>query len=156
MQENTSSSTPAKIAAPLYRLAVAAWWGGASLFTFVLTPTIFRAVNRDQAGAIVGYLFPGYFRWGLACGVIALISLALSKVRRKRLLASVLVAMLLITGGQAFVLEPKVAALKLEIPSFETTPADHPLRVKFRQLHAISAVANLTVIGGGLVLVLLI
>jgi hypothetical protein len=36
-----------------------------------------------------------------------------------------------------------------------TTPPDHPLRVQFRKIHGISAVANLTVIGGGVLLVIL-
>jgi uncharacterized membrane protein len=56
----------------LYRLAIAYWIGGATLFTFVLTPTIFKSFNRDTAGGIVGALFPGYFKWGLVCGVVAL------------------------------------------------------------------------------------
>lgn len=156
MKENNTNSTTVKIAAALYRLAVAAWLGGASLFTFVLTPILFRSLNRDQAGSIVGYLFPGYFRWGLACGVIALVALALMKLPRKRLVVSLLVAMLAITMVQALVIEPKAAALKREIPSFETTPADHPLRAQFRKLHGISAAGNLAVIGGGVVLVLLL
>jgi hypothetical protein len=144
-----------KIASALYRLAVAGWLGGAALFTFVLTPILFSSLNRDQAGTIVGYLFPGYFRWGLACGVLALIALALGKLPRKRLALSLLIAMLLITTVQALVIEPKAAALKREIPSFETTPADHPLRMKFRKLHGVSAAGNLAVIGGGVGLVLL-
>lgn len=156
MKENNATPLVAKIAAALYRLAVAGWLGGASLFTFVLTPILFRSLHRDQAGAIVGYLFPGYFRWGLACGVIALVALALMKLTRKRLVAALLVAMLAITAIQALVIEPKAAALKREIPSFETTPADHPLRAQFRKLHGISAAGNLAVIGGGVALVLLL
>ena len=54
-----------QITAFLYRLTIACWVGGASLFTFVLTPTIFKSYNRDIAGGIVGVLFPGYFKWGL-------------------------------------------------------------------------------------------
>ena len=63
----------------LSRLAIAFWVGGASLFTFVLTPIIFTRLPRDQAGVIVGHLFPAYFRWGLACGAIALITRFLLK-----------------------------------------------------------------------------
>lgn len=156
MEEKNTNPLLAKIAATLYRLAVAAWFGGASLFTLVLTPILFRSLNRDQAGAIVGYLFPGYFRWGLACGVIALAALAFMKLPRKRLAATLLVVMLAITAVQAFVIEPQAAALKREIPSFETTPPDDPLRVQFRKLHGISAAGNLAVIGGGVGLVLLL
>jgi hypothetical protein len=47
----------------IYRLAVTFWVGGVAIFTFVLTPIIFRVNDRDTAGRIVGTLFPGYFRW---------------------------------------------------------------------------------------------
>ncbi|OGR07762.1 MAG: hypothetical protein A2511_03450 [Deltaproteobacteria bacterium RIFOXYD12_FULL_50_9] len=138
-----------------YRLAISCWVGGATLFTFILTPAIFKSFNRDMAGGIVGALFPGYFKWGLACGVIGLIALFFSVDKHRTITAIIIVAMLAITSVQAFVIEPKAAALKKEIPSFETTPTDHPLRVKFRKLHGVSAVGNLVIIGGGIALVIL-
>lgn len=141
----------------LYRFAIACWVGGASLFTFVLTPTIFKSYNRDMAGEIVGVLFPGYFKWGLACGVIALATIFLSSTVRHKTIAAVIIAvMLAITSVQAFVIEPKAAALKREIPSFETTSQDDPLRAQFKKLHGVSAVSNLAVIGGGIVLIVLL
>jgi hypothetical protein len=140
----------------VYRLAIACWLGGASLFTFLLTPTLFKSFNRDVAGDIVGVLFPGYFLWGLACGVVALICLAGIKSRARTVSASIIAVMLTISSVQAFVIEPKAAALKKEIPSFATTPNDHPSRVLFRKLHAISASGNLAVIGGGIALVVLL
>jgi hypothetical protein len=70
--------------------------------------------------------------------------------------AIIIVAMLVVTSVQAFVVEPKAAALKKEIPSFVTTPADHPLRQQFKKLHALSAVSNLGVIGGGIALIFLL
>ena len=36
-------------AAALYRLALALWVGGISLFTFVVTPVIFKSRGRDAA-----------------------------------------------------------------------------------------------------------
>lgn len=141
----------------LYRLAIACWVGGASLFTFVLTPTIFKSYNRDLAGEIVGVLFPGYFKWGLVCGVIALATVFFSStVKHKTIAAAIIAVMLVITSVQAFVVEPKAAALKKEIPSFETTPKDDPLRIQFRKLHGVSAASNLAIIGGGIVLIVLL
>ena len=140
----------------LYRLAIACWLGGASLFTFVLAPTLFKSFNRDVAGEIVGALFPGYFKWGLACGLLALICLAVTKNRPRTVAGIIIAAMLTITSIQAFVIEPKAAALKKEIPSFEFTPTDNPVRVQFRKLHGISAAGNLAVIGGGIALVILL
>ncbi len=140
----------------IYRLLIAFWVGGAALFTFILTPTLFKSFDRDMAGNIVGVLFPGYFKWGLICGVLALGLLLFS--RGKHWLASsvIIVAMLVVTSLQAFVIEPKAAAIKKEIPSFVTTPADHPLRQQFKKLHGISAVSNLGVIGGGIALIILL
>jgi len=140
-----------------YRLAIACWVGGTSLFTFVLTPTIFKVYNRDMAGGFVGVLFPGYFRWGLVCGVIALVTIFISSTVKHKTIAAVIIAvMLAITSVQTFVIEPKAAALKQEIPSFEATPQNDPLRVRFRKLHGVSAVSNLAVIGGGIALIALL
>lgn len=139
----------------VYRLAVACWLGGVALFTTTLTPTLFKAYSRDMAGGIVGVLFPGYFRWGLACGAVSIITLALARGRHAAASAIIIAVMLAITAGQAFIIEPRAAELKKAIPSFETTPADNPARVQFRKLHGVSAIANLAVLGGGIALVVL-
>ena len=55
-----------QIISVIYRLAIAFWVGGVAIFTFVLTPIIFKAYDRDMAGQIVGALFPAYFRWVFA------------------------------------------------------------------------------------------
>lgn len=140
----------------IYRLAVSLWLGGAALFTFVLTPILFRSESRDVAARIVGLFFPGYFRWGVACGIVALVCRLFLPGQRTALCAGIIALMLLLSSFQAFYLEPKAAALKKEIVSFETTPKDNPLRREFAKLHGISAVCNLSVIAGGVVLVVLL
>jgi Domain of unknown function (DUF4149) len=140
----------------IYRLALAFWVGGAAMFTFVLTPIIFKVNDRDTAGKIVGTLFPGYFKWGLACGIVALASLLLVRGKNFVPVLAVLIFMLSLTAFQAFSIEPRAAAIKKEIPSFITTPKEHPQRREFSRLHAISAVCNLTVIGGGVLLIILL
>lgn len=140
----------------LYRLLITFWVGGAALFTFILTPTLFKSFDRDQAGAIVAVLFPGYFKWGLICGVFGLACLLFSRGRHWVASSAIVVAMLAITSLQAYVIEPRAAAIKKEIPSFVTTPADHPARQAFRRLHSWSAASNLGVIGGGIALLILL
>ena len=140
----------------LYRLALSFWIGGVALFTFVLTPILFKTQPRDLAGRIVGVLFPGYFRYGLACGAVALVCLLLQRGRHFIPALVLLVLMLAATSFQALVIEPKAAALKEQISSFETTPKDDPLRQEFSRLHAVSAVCNLTVFAGGVVLIILL
>ena len=139
----------------LYSLALSFWIGGATLFTFILTPRLFNACSRDMAGNIVGLLFPGYFRWGLVCGVVALLCKLIGRGRFSMATVILLLAMLLLTATQAFVIEPKAATIKQHIASFDTTPKDDPHRVQFRQLHGLSMAANLAVITCGVLLILL-
>ncbi len=140
----------------IYRLALSFWVGGVALFTLILTPILFKTQPRDLAGKIVGVLFPGYFRWGLACGAVALLCLLLQRGRNFIPAIILLLLMLAATTFQALVLEPKAAALKVQIGSFETTSKDDPLRREFARLHAVSAVCNIAVLAGGVVLVVLL
>lgn len=139
----------------IYRLAVSLWLGGAALFTFVLTPMLFRSESRDTAARIVGLFFPGYFRWGVGCGIVALICRVILSGKGQLPAALIIFVMLTLSSFQAFYVEPKAAAIKREIVSFETTPKDHPLRKEFAKLHGVSAVCNLSVIAGGVILVVL-
>lgn len=139
----------------LYRLAVSLWAGGNAIFTLMLTPILFKTEGRDTAARIVGNLFPAYFRWGIACGVVALICRLVSRGGSSKAQVIILVAMLAVASFQAFYVEPKAAELKRQIGSFETTPKDHPLRREFSKLHGVSAVCNLSVLVGGVVLVLM-
>ncbi|HBG08115.1 MAG: hypothetical protein A2075_22290 [Geobacteraceae bacterium GWC2_58_44] len=139
----------------VYRLAVSLWLGGAALFTFVLTPMLFRSESRDTAARIVGLFFPGYFRWGVACGMVALISRIILSGKGQLPAALIIFVMLTLSSIQAFYIEPRAAAIKREIVSFESTPKDHPLRRQFSRLHGVSAVCNLSVIVGGVLLVVL-
>lgn len=143
------------MAKAILKLALSLWIGGIGIFTFVLTPTLFRSLDRDDAGRIVGLLFPGYFRWGLACGVVALIAVLFVRGRFFVPSVAVLIFMLVLTGIDAFWIEPRVAALKKEIPSFVTTPKDDPRRKEFSRLHGLSAASNLLVFGGGVALIVL-
>jgi len=138
-----------------YRLAISLWAGGNAIFTLMLTPILFRTESRDTAARIVGNLFPAYFKWGLACGAIALVCRLAGRGLDLRMPVVVLAVMLAVTSFQSFYVEPRAAELKLQIGSFETTGKDHPLRKQFSKLHGVSAVCNLTVLAGGVVLVLL-
>lgn len=144
-----------QIIAALFRLAMAFWVGGAALFTFVLAPVIFKTHSRDVAGEIVGVLFPGYFLWGLATGAVALVCLCFLRGRYFRSILLLLVLMLGLNSYQAFSIEPRAAALKQQIASFETIAKDDPLRRQFAGLHGLSMALNLAVLLGGVVIIAL-
>lgn len=143
----------------LYKLVLALWIGGIAIFTFVVTPAIFRAYGRDMAGEIVGRLFPGYFLYTLLLSVAALlfflpISFSVSNSRHKFTFV-LIVGAILINLFVSQVLHPQIRTVKQEIHSFETLPPDAPLRKQFTRLHAVSAALNLIVLADGVLLLLL-
>ena len=143
----------------LYSLALALWVGGMAIFTFIVTPAIFSSYGRDQAGEIVGKLFPGYFAYTLIVSAIALVLFVLLKgdpaSRVSRVSLVLLAAALVVNLYVSFKVHPDAVKIKQEISSFEHESTDSPARKKFRQLHAVSAGLNLFVFVDGLVLLVL-
>ena len=144
-----------QITAAIFRLALAFWVGGAALFTFVLTPILFKTQPRDMAAKIVGVLFPGYFWWGLGTGTVAVICLLILRGRHFVPTMTLLVLMLGLTSYQAFSIEPRAVVLKQQIVSFETTSKENPLHRQFSKLHGISMACNLVVLLSGIVVIIL-
>lgn len=133
--------------ASLYTLSLALWTGGMALFTFVVTPSIFRSFGRDQAGEIVGRLFPGFFLYLLVLSALALVLfflLGADQVTRSfRASLFLLVVGIIINAYVLFSLHPRTVAVKQQVASFERAAPDSPARKEFRKLHAVSAGLNL-------------
>ncbi len=141
-----------QIPAFLYSLILSLWVGGIALFTFVVTPAIFSSFERNMAGAIVGKLFPGYFLTNLCLSVAALLLLLFFRERAGFRLSLVLVAVAIAVNCYVqFSLHPRIREVKRQIASFEAGP-DSAERVRFRRLHAVSAVLNLILLADGVTL----
>ncbi len=145
-------------ASALYRLALALWAGGMSVFTFVVTPVIFRTQARNEAGKIVGALFPVHFRFFLGVAAVALAARvtageALSGTRQLAGTA-VIVFSLALGAYHAFGLLPRMESVKETVVSFESTPKEDPARREFSRLHGVSMTLNLAVLAAGVVLIL--
>jgi len=148
-----------KAAGYLYVIVLSLWVGGMSLFTFILTPVIFRSYPRDAAGEIVGKLFPSYFLFTLAVSAAALILFFLSfpggnplRYRISLVLGSLAVIIALYVN---FRLYPEAKKVKQEVHTFAAAAPDEPARTRFRRLHAQSAILNLFMIADGLVLLII-
>ena len=140
----------------VYNLILALWVGGIALFTFIITPVIFKSYPRDQAGEIVGRLFPGYFLYNLILAVLALVLFFIAANDRSKLsyqfsLVCVVTA-LLINLFIVFKLHPDTVRIKQQVTSFERESPDSPARKQFRMLHGVSAVLNLVLLAEGIVL----
>jgi len=145
--------------ATLYTLSLALWTGGMALFTFVVTPAIFRSFGRDRAGEIVGILFPGYFVYLLSLSALALVMFFLlgadQATRSFRASLFLLVVGVVINAFVLFSLHPRTVEVKQQVAFFERSAPDSPARKEFRKLHAVSAGINLFLLIDGAALLIM-
>lgn len=142
----------------VYTLMLGLWVGGMAIFTFIVTPAIFRSFDRDAAGGIVGKLFPGYFLYTLALTIAACILFFLvADLSRMpaRISIALIAAAICISLFVNFKLQPAAVSVKQQISSFVTESPDSPTRREFRRLHAISALLNLLLLADGTALLLI-
>jgi uncharacterized protein DUF4149 len=143
----------------LYNLILALLVGGIAIFTFVVTPAIFKSYGRDMAGQIVGKLFPGYFLYTLVLAALAFILFFTVAGDQSnppaRISFFLLIAALIISASVAFKIYPATVKVKQQITSFERESADSPMRKQFARLHAASMSFNLLLLADGVVLLLL-
>jgi hypothetical protein len=148
-----------KLAGYLYAIVLGLWVGGMSLFTFILTPVIFRSYPRDAAGEIVGSLFPAYFLFTLtisAASWVLFFPASSERVSLRYRVSLLLVSLSVIISLYVnFRLFPEAERVKRQVHSFETSAPDSPARAAFRRLHAQSAVLNLLMIADGLALLIM-
>lgn len=139
-----------------YSLVLSLWVGGITIFTFIVTPVIFKSYPRDQAGEIVGRLFPGYFLYNLVLAVLVLVLFFIvandqSKLAYRLSLVCAVTA-LLVNLFIVFKLHPDTVRIKQQVTSFERESPDSPARKQFRKLHGVSAVLNLVLLAEGIAL----
>lgn len=113
-------------------LCLALALGGGVFFTFAITPVLFRRLGREQAGDIVGLLFPGYFK--ALAGLNAVAAVLLFYRTEAWVLGGVALAFLF----QDLLLRPAIERAR---PGRRAGEAAATRR--FRRLHALSAVLNL-------------
>lgn len=145
------------IAFAVYRLALALWVGGMSVFSFLVTPVIFRTQSRESAGRIVGAIFPLYFRFCLGAVLVALAArMAAGRAfsgGRQLAGTAILLFCLAIAAYHAYGLAPRMAEVRGTIVSQARPPEADPARREFARLHGVSMTLNVAVILAGAVLV---
>jgi len=142
-----------------YNIVLALWVGGIAVFSFIITPVIFRSFGRDMAGEIVGKLFPGYFLYNLVIAALSLIMFFLAvgdqTSTAARLSLFLVTIALFINAYVVLKLHPDTVRVKQQITSFERESPDSPARKQFSRLHTVSASLNLILLADGIVLLLI-
>jgi uncharacterized membrane protein len=139
----------------LYLLALIVWLGETVFLSFVVAPSIFRGFPPDEAGRVMGAIFPAYYRVGTVCGVV-LVGAAVFLWRGgvggaarwgiATALAGVMLGCVLYAG---VVVQPGVRELR-EMRHRPDAPAN--AESEFQRLHALSVRLNGVVLAGGVVL----
>jgi|SRR5208283_1114177 len=137
---------------------LALWVGGIFIYTFLVTPLIFKSFGRDAASAIVDKLFPFYFPYILAVVILTFgffLIFGLKKNARHKLTLVLLVIGIVIALFVNIGLYPRIKKAKQEIASFEKSSADLPARKLFSVLHGISMTLNLVLLADGIALIVI-
>jgi hypothetical protein len=139
----------------VHLLALAAWLGETLFFSAVVAPALFGGLDVEQAGAVVGLIFPGYYAVGYASGALLVVT-ALTLWRRSRpagglwLLAGVVAAVALaacLFAGLGVLPEADALRHQLHDPA---APAS--VRERFDALHRLAVQLNGVVLLANLVI----
>lgn len=138
-------------------LALSFWVGSIAFFSMVVTPGIFKNLERGQAGNLLSRLFPDYYLAGTLCAAAALAVLVPlflfdSGSRHLRFLQLLLVALML--AGNLYagnILEGQVRRLREERIAAPTRGERDEAGRRFDRLHRRSVTLNLAVLGTGVV-----
>lgn len=137
-----------------YVLALAVWLGQVVFLSFVVAPQVFGSLPAEQAGSVMGLLFPIYHLVGHLCGAV-LVGCALLLRRWSRpgggtwLIAAAIAGLALLASLYAgFAVQPRTGALRPELHRPDAPPA---VRAEFDDLHRLAVELN-----GGILLAILV
>ena len=126
------------------------WTGSLVFFSFVVAPSAFAHFDRELAGKFVGGLFVPYWLIHIACGAVALGSMAVlgaqGSVRNAMLRAGLLAGMLVLFGANLALTGPIHRAGEVRSVAEDGTPEHDAAAKTFSRLHGLSMAMNALVI----------
>ncbi len=142
----------------IHVLALALWVGGMAFMTFVAAPSIFKVLPREQAGDVVGAIFPKYFTLGYVYCLLAILTAVGVYMKedywnKPKLLA--LGLMLILTFYDGMLVAPRAHAVRAEMKKAEPEEERKALWGEFVRLHSQSAAINLLVLALGIAVVVI-
>lgn len=119
--------------------ALGTWLGAIIFLSFVVAPGAFATLqSRDQAGSFVGMSLGRLHHLGVIAALIYIVAgLALAPSLKSLLQPAMIlvIVMGLLTVVSQHCVTPRMAALRHEMVSVDSTPRDNPLRLEFDRLH---------------------
>jgi hypothetical protein len=131
-------------------VAIAAWLGIMTFFSFEVAPVVFKTIDRAIAGQAVTAVLPRYYWWGLALSGFALVASALQAISGK----SGRLRPLLGTALAALMVTMLIWASAVLMPRAETARRTRDDAV-FARTHRASIQVNLVTLGAGIAFLIL-
>jgi hypothetical protein len=133
----------------IYLLSLVCWVGSIFFFSFFVAPVVFKTLEREKAGELVGIIFPRYYMIGYVCGVLVLVTLLLTGPETVGLKWCAWGIMMLGTASAGLGVNPRAKTLKEKLKdASETEKPD--LEARFKTLHSLSVKLNAAVLFAGL------
>ncbi len=133
----------------IYLLSLVCWVGSIFFFSFFVAPVVFKTLEREKAGELVGIIFPRYYMIGYVCGVLVLVTLLLTGPETIGLKWCAWGIMMLGTASAGLGVNPRAKTLKEKLKdASETEKPD--LEARFKTLHSLSVKLNAAVLFAGL------
>lgn len=140
-----------------HMLTLVIWIGSIIFFSFIGAPSIFKTLDRQTAGDVVGAIFPKYFLIWQVCAVLGVLTLFYIGVKTgfsSSVKAGLLTLVLMggVTAYSSLVNAPQARDVKYQMRTETDDAAKEALRKKFGRLHGISMALNILTLVMGLVL----
>ncbi len=130
-----------------YLMSLIIWIGSIIFFSFFGAPSIFKVLDRELAGKVVGDIFPKYWMIGYICSATVLGSLFLLRKygTENTMVRIVLVSiMLFVVYVAGLGIGTKAKRIKAQMYATEDTEMREEIRKKFMKIHGISMAMNMT------------
>lgn len=131
----------------IYLLSLVCWIGSIIFFSFFVAPVVFKILEREKAGEVVGIIFPRYYMIGYVSGVLVLMALLLNRPAGLKWCAWGV--MMVGTAYAGLVVNPKAKTLKEQLKDYPEAEKS-TLEVRFKTLHSLSVKLNGAVLFAGL------
>ena len=131
----------------IYLLSLVCWIGSIIFFSFFVAPVVFKILEREKAGEVVGIIFPRYYMIGFVSGVLVLMALLLNGPAGLKWCAWGI--MIVGTAYAGLVVNPKAKTLKEQLKDYPEAEKS-TLEVRFKTLHSLSVKLNGAVLFAGL------
>ena len=140
----------------IYLLTLAVWVGSIIFFSFVQAPTVFKALDPENAAKLQRATFPKYYMVGIVCAGLGIVCVAVLLAANVFKLPVAVLSLLLLAGmGSLNVwmrqgVAPQMAQVR-EARAAAKAPAEE-LDKEWKALHRLSVQVNGAVLFSGLVL----